>query len=221
MTRILLVEDDPMIGDAVRRGLQQEGLAVDWTPSGQEALDAFAVEPYDLMILDLGLPDISGLDVLKTLRSRGASAPVIILTAWDQVSQRILGLDSGADDYMIKPFDLDELAARVRALLRRNTGRATPTIRIGDLEVDPTKRKVVYRDREIFLSPREFALLSLLAGEPERVFSKEQLEEKIYGWDDEIASNTIEVHIHNIRKKTDTGLIRNVRGLGYILGPQR
>lgn len=219
--RILFVEDDPMIGEAVRKGLQQEGLAVDWTASGEDGLAAFAVEPYDLMVLDLGLPGISGLDVLREVRSRGSSAPVIILTAWDQVSQRILGLDSGADDYMIKPFDLDELAARVRALLRRNTGRADPTIRVGDLEVVPTTRKVLYREKEISLSPREFALLSLLAEEPGRLFSKRQLEEKIYGWGEEIASNAVEVHIHNIRRKTDSSLIRNVRGLGYMLGLER
>lgn len=218
--RVLLVEDDSMIGEAVRKGLQQEGLAVDWTLSGEDALSAFAVEPYDLIALDLGLPDIPGLEVLKKIRACGATVPVIILTAWDQVSQRIRGLDSGADDYMIKPFDLDELAARIRALLRRHAGRAQPRITLGDLTIDPANRSVTFRGDDITLSPREFAVLLLFAREPGRVFSRSQIEERVYGWDEEVSSNSVEVHIHNIRRKTSNGLIRNIRGLGYLMGNQ-
>jgi len=215
--RILLVEDDSMIGEAVLKGLQQEGLTVDWTLSGEDALLAFAVEPYELVVLDLGLPGISGLDVLNSIRAEGAAVPVIILTAWDKVSQRVLGLDSGADDYLIKPFALDELAARIRVLLRRHSGIAQSEIHIGDLTINLTTRNVSFRGKSVYFSSREYAILLLFVREPGRVFSRGQIEERIYGWNEEVASNSVEVHIHNIRRKTSKNLILNIRGLGYVL----
>ena len=215
--RLLLVEDDPMLGDAVQRVLQQVSFAVDWARDGEEAELALAAVPYDLMLLDLGLPGKNGLDILHDLRKRKVSMPVIILTARDAVSDRIAGLDSGADDYLIKPFDPDELAARIRALLRRRDGRVEPLITFGPLMLNLATHELYCHERLIKLSLREFSLISLLLERPGATVSREQLEERLYGWNEEVESNTIEVHIHNLRKKLGHNLIRTIRGIGYLM----
>lgn len=215
--RLLLVEDDAMIGASVQDGLRQDGFAVDWVRDGNAAELALANERYDLVLLDLGLPGKSGLDVLAALRKRGSVVPVLILTARDAVGDRVKGLDSGADDYLVKPFDLDELAARVRALLRRAAGRAEPEIRCGPLTLNPATREVFVRARPVALSAREFTLLEALAERPGVVLSRSQLEDRLYGWGEEIASNAVEVHVHNLRRKLGVEIIRNVRGVGYTL----
>ncbi|KAF3996355.1 response regulator [Glaciimonas immobilis] len=215
--RLLLVEDDLMVGKAVRKGLHLEGFAVDWVQDGQAAEAAVAQEDYQLMLLDLGLPKINGLAVLKSVRARGNRIPVLILTARDAVQDRVTGLDAGADDYLIKPFDLEELSARIRALLRRQSGRAAPLIEVGDLTLDPATHEVLLRGHEINLSAREFALLRAFLDRPGAVLSRAQLEEKIYGWDDSIESNAVEVHIHALRKKLGSDFIKNVRGVGYMV----
>jgi two-component system response regulator QseB len=215
--RLLLVEDDPMIGAAAREGLRQEGHAVDWVRDGAQAEAAAANGVYDLVLLDLGLPRRDGLTVLRSLRARGHDVPVLIITARDAVADRVAGLDAGADDYLVKPFDLDELAARVRAVLRRRAGRSSAVLRVGELEVDAAARRVRWKGREVALSAREYALLEALADRPGAFLSRAQLEERLYGWDEEIGSNAVEVHIHALRRKLDPALIRNVRGLGYSL----
>lgn len=215
--RLLLVEDDAMLGDGVRAGLTQDGFTVDWVQDGAAAQLAIQAEPYALVILDLGLPKLAGLDLLKQLRQSGNALPVLILTARDTVADRVKGLDSGADDYLIKPFDLDELAARIRALLRRNTGRATPQICHGDIVLDPAAHSVTLSGTPVELSTREFAVLQALLESTGRVLSREQLEQQLYGWHDEVESNAIEVHIHHLRKKLGTDLIRTVRGVGYMI----
>ena len=215
--RLLLVEDDPMIGDSVRQGLAQDGFAVDWVRDGRAAELAVLNEVYDLMLLDLGLPRKEGLDVLKGLRAKGNAIPVMILTARDAVADRVKGLDAGADDYLVKPFDLDELSARIRALLRRRSGRAEPVIQVGKLSLNPATREVTFDGEPVALSARELALLSALIDRPGAVLSREQLEEKIYGWDREVGSNTVEVHIHSLRRKLGQDFIKNVRGVGYMV----
>jgi two-component system response regulator QseB len=215
--RLLLVEDDPMLGDAVQRVLQQESFAVDWVRDGVEAELALNAVPYDLVLLDLGLPEKNGLDILRDLRKRKISMPVIILTARDAVSDRIAGLDSGADDYLVKPFDPDELAARIRALLRRRDGRVEPLITFGPLVLNPATHELFCLERPVRLSLREFSLLSILLERPGTTVSREQLEERLYGWNEEVDSNTIEVHIHNLRKKLGQDLIRTIRGVGYLV----
>lgn len=219
--RLLLVEDDPMIGESVRKGLQQDGFAVDWVRDGVSAGEAWRANPYDLMLLDLGLPRRDGLEVLRALRGAGCDLPVLILTARDAVRDRVAGLDAGADDYLVKPFDLDELAARIRALLRRRGGRADPLIRVGDLTINPATKAVRLADEPVALSPREFALLEALADRPGVVLSRAQLEERIYGWDDAVESNAVEVHIHALRRKLGADFIVNVRGVGYRLQAAR
>jgi len=206
-----------MIGAAVQQGLRDNGHAVDWVRDGREAETAAAAGNYDLVILDLGLPRRDGLSVLRTLRAKGADVPVLIVTARDAVTDRVAGLDAGADDYLVKPFDLDELAARVRAVMRRRAGRSQSILRAGELEIDTGAKRVRFRGRDVALSAREYALLEALADRPGRVMSRAQLEERLYGWDEEIASNAVEVHIHALRRKLDPALIRNVRGLGYSL----
>jgi len=206
-----------MIGAAVQQGLRDEGHAVDWVRDGRDAEAAAAAGNYDLVILDLGLPRRDGLSVLRTLRAKGSDVPVLIVTARDAVTDRVAGLDAGADDYLVKPFDLDELAARVRAVMRRRAGRSQSILRAGALEIDTAEKRVRFRGREVALSAREYALLEALADRPGRVMSRSQLEERLYGWDEEIASNAVEVHIHALRRKLDPALIRNVRGLGYSL----
>ncbi len=215
--RLLLVEDDAMIGASVQDGLRQDGFAVDWVRDGNAAELALANERYDLVLLDLGLPGKSGLDVLAALRKRGSVVPVLILTARDAVGDRVKGLDSGADDYLVKPFDLDELAARVRALLRRQAGRAEPVIRHGELALNPATHEATLRGAALTLTAREFALLEALLERPGAILSKAQLEERLYGWNEEVESNTVEVYVHSLRKKLGADFIRNVRGVGYMI----
>jgi two-component system response regulator QseB len=218
--RLLLVEDDSMIGEAARQGLRHEGHTVDWVRDGVEADASVASAPYDLVLLDLGLPKRDGLAILKGWRVRGENVPVLIITARDAVADRIAGLDAGADDYLVKPFDLDELSARVRAVARRRAGRADATVRIGELEIDTSARRVRWKGKEATLSAREYALLEALANRPGAFLTRAQLEERLYGWDEEIASNAVEVHIHALRRKLDANVIRNVRGMGYTLAKE-
>jgi len=218
--RVLLVEDDPMIGESVAEGLKSEGYAVDWVRDGKEAELSIAATPYSLVLLDLGLPRRDGIEVLKGLRERRVDVPVLVITARDTVSDRIKGLDAGADDYLVKPFDLDELSARVRALVRRAAGRAEPVIERGPLVINPATREVTWQGAVVALSAREYALLAALAERPGLVLSRAQLEEKLYGWNEAVGSNAVEVHIHNVRKKLGDGVINNVRGLGYTLASE-
>lgn len=215
--RVLLVEDDPMIAEGVRKALRADGWAVDWVQDGAAAILAADGEPYDLMLLDLGLPQRDGLDVLKTVRAKKHALPVLIVTARDAVADRVKGLDAGADDYLVKPFDLDELGARMRALVRRQAGRTETVIRHRGLTLDPAAREVTLDGVPVALSAREYGLLEALLARPGAVLSKSQLEEKIYGWGEEIGSNTVEVYIHSLRKKLGAELIRTVRGLGYMM----
>ncbi len=215
--RILLIEDDPMIGKAVRQGLMRAGFAVDWATDGREAELSLASGVYDLAILDLGLPRRDGMEVLALLRERGSQMPVLIASARDTVRDRIAGLEAGADDYVLKPFDLDELVARVRALLRRHAGSGSPLLRAGPLLLDPVRRTVTRDGAPVELSPREFAVLEALMQRPGAVLSRERLEDSVYGWGAEVGSNAIEVHLHHLRRKLGADLIRNVRGVGYRL----
>ena len=219
--RLLLVEDDAMIGESVRLGLRRDGFTVDWVQDGRAAelalANVAAGAVYDLLLLDLGLPRKEGLEVLKTLRRNGNRMPVLILTARDSVADRVKGLDAGADDYLVKPFDLDELSARIRALLRRQSGRAEPVIQFAGLTLDPATREVTFQGRSLALSAREFALLREFLDRPGAVLSREQLEEKLYGWDEEVESNTVEVYIHSLRKKLGQDFIKNIRGVGYMV----
>lgn len=215
--RLLLVEDDKLLGKGIHAGLRQAGYAVDWVMDGDAADAAVAHEPYDLMILDLGLPRRSGLDVLDHVRESGKDLPVLILTARDSVNDKIIGLDRGADDYMIKPFDLDELGARIRALLRRQGGRRSPLLVHGDIELDPAGHSVTKGGVVVDVPPREFAILHTLLENAGRVMSRSRLEESLYSWKDEVDSNAVEVHIHHLRKKFGADLIRTIRGVGYIV----
>jgi two-component system response regulator QseB len=213
--RILLAEDDPMIGTGLCQGLRQDGFAVDWVHDGRAAELALAENVHDLLLLDLGLPRKEGLDVLATMRRRGDARPVLIITARDAVADRVAGLDAGADDYLVKPFELDELAARIRALHRRGTGRASAVIAYGGIELDPATREVRVNGDPVALSAREFALIEALLARPGATLSRAQLEEKLYGWDEPVESNAVEVHIHSLRKKLGADTIRNVRGVGW------
>lgn len=218
--RLLLVEDDRMVGEAVCRGLRQDGFSVDWTQDGRAAEAALAAERYDCVLLDLGLPNKDGIQVLRGLRARKNDVPVVVVTARDAVNERIAGLDTGADDYVVKPFDLDELAARVRAVVRRREGRAQSEIRHGELALNTATHEARYRDQPLALSPREFAVLQALAARPGAILSRLQLEERIYGWGEEIESNAVEVFVHSLRKKLGAEFIRTVRGVGYMLAKQ-
>ena len=213
--RVLVVEDDPMIGRAVVAGLHQQGYAVDWVRDGAEAELALGHAVYDVALLDLGLPRRDGLEVLKGVRRAKNDLPILIITARDAVADRIAGLDSGADDYLVKPFDLDELLARTRAVIRRHGGRSQSEIAYGALTLDPARRRVLFQGAEVELSPREFAVLEALLKEPGAVVSRERLEDAVYGWGEEVGSNSIEVHVHHLRRKLAPQLIRNVRGVGY------
>jgi two-component system, OmpR family, response regulator len=218
--RVLLVEDDAMIGESIRKGLRHEGYVVDWVQDGRAAELAVESEPYALVLLDLGLPRKDGFAVLTSLRSRKDRVPVLILTARDAVADRVKGLDTGADDYLVKPFDLDELAARMRAVLRRNAGRAEPVITHGALTLNPVTHEVLHRGQPVPVSAREFALLQALLERPGAALSRAQLEERLYGWGEEVASNSVEVHIHNLRKKLGESAIRTVRGFGYSIASE-
>ena len=213
--RILLIEDDAMIGKAIRQGLSQSGFTVDWVSDGRAAELSLANGVYDLAILDLGLPKKDGMAILTTLRSLGNSMPVLIASARDTVRDRIAGLEAGADDYVLKPFDLNELIARVRALLRRQTGSATTVLRLGDLSLDPVRKVVTLGARVVNVSARELAILEALMRRPGAVLSRAKLEDSVYGWGEEVGSNAIEVHLHNLRRKLGSQRIRNVRGVGY------
>jgi two-component system response regulator QseB len=215
--RLLLIEDDAMIGESVRKGLRQDGFSVDWLQDGRAGERALDNAVHDLLLLDLGLPGKEGLAILKTLRGKGNTIPVLILTARDAVPDRVAGLNAGADDYLIKPFDLEELSARIHALLRRQSGRADSVIRHGALTLNPATHEAHLDNQALSLPAREFALLEALLERPGVVLSVPQLEEKIYGWDDEVGSNTIEVYIHSLRKKLGADFIRNVRGVGYMI----
>lgn len=213
--RILLIEDDAMIGKAVRQGLTQSGFAVDWVTDGRAADLSLANGVYDLAILDLGLPKKDGMAVLATLRGMGNSMPILIASARDTVRDRIAGLEAGADDYVLKPFDLDELVARVRALLRRHAGSGSPQMSFGSLVLDPVRKLVTRNGVPVDLSAKEFAVLEVLMQRPGAVLSREKLEESVYGWGGEVGSNAIEVHLHHLRKKLGAESIKNVRGVGY------
>lgn len=217
--RVLLVEDDTLIGDAVRAGLARDGYTADWVQDGNAAQDALRREEFGLVVLDIGLPLRSGLQVLRGLRRAGSAVPVLILTARDALEDRVTGLDAGADDYLIKPFDLPELLARLRALRRRRAGRPDSAIVHGALVLDPATHTVSLRGEPVALSRREFALLTSLLENRGRVLSKDRLEDSLYGWDGEVGSNALEVHIHHLRRKLGSTLIRTVRGVGYTIAP--
>ena len=218
--RLLLVEDDAMIGEAVLEALRADHYAVDWVRDGVMADTALRSEPYDLVLLDLGLPGRSGIDVLRALRARRGTAPVLIATARDDIGSRIAALDAGADDYVIKPFDIDEVLARIRALLRRSAGRAEPVFSHMGVTLNPATREATVRGAPVSLSAREWAVLEPMLQRPGAVFSRTQLEQKLYGWKDEISSNAVEVYVHGLRKKLGSELIQTVRGLGYLVPRQ-
>lgn len=215
--RILLVEDDAMIGETVLDLLRAEGYAVDWVKTGPMADTALHDETYDLMLLDLGLPGHDGLEVLRRLRARQQLLPVLVATARDGVADRVAGLDAGADDYVLKPYDMDELLARIRALLRRSQGRAEPVYSHKGVTIHPATREVTVNGQPVLLSAREWAVLEPLIARPGMILSRAQLEEKLYGWKDDISSNAVEVYVHGLRKKLGADMIQTVRGLGYLL----
>lgn len=215
--RLLLVEDDPMIGEAVQDLLRAEGYAVDWVRDGDAADTALRANAYDLVMLDLGLPKRDGIAVLRDLRTRKDRTPVLVATARDAVAQRIEGLDAGADDYVLKPYDLDELLARIRALLRRAAGRAEPVYEHKGVSINPSTREASVNGIPVVLSGREWAVLEPLLARPGLVLSRQQLEDKLYGWGDEVSSNAVEVYIHGLRKKLGADIILNVRGVGYLV----
>jgi two-component system response regulator QseB len=215
--RLLLVEDDAMIGQSVHKGLKRFGWSVDWVRDGRAAELALQNEAYDCVLLDLGLPRKDGLEVLRGQRSKGNDIPVLVITARDAIENRVEGLDVGADDYLVKPFNMEELAARIRALMRRRAGRASPVIALGELRLNPATREVTLAGSPLALSARELALLSALVERPGAVLSRAQLEEKLYGWGEEVESNTVEVYIHSLRKKLGADFIKTVRGVGYMV----
>ena len=218
--RLLLVEDDVMIGETLLQVLRVERYAVDWVRDGTMADLALRSEDYDLVLLDLGLPRRDGLDVLRALRSRRSTVPVLVATARDGVSDRIAGLDAGADDYVVKPFDTDELLARIRALLRRSAGRAEPIFEHKGVSLNPATHEATLHGQPVSLSAREWAVLEPLLARPGVLLSRAQLEEKLFSWKDDISSNAVEVYIHGVRKKLGNDLIQTVRGLGYLVPKQ-
>lgn len=215
--RVLLVEDDELLGEGLREGLKRDGYTVDWVKDGAFAEQALKSESFDLVVLDIGLPKVSGFEVLSRFRDRGGRAPVMILTARESRDDKIRGLDSGADDYLTKPFDLDELFARLRALQRRVNGREAPTLVHGDIVLDPAAHTVTLKGENVNLSRRELALFQALLEQAGRVLSREYLTQTLYGWGEEVDSNTLEVHVHNLRKRFGQALIRTVRGIGYTI----
>lgn len=214
---ILLAEDDPLLGDGLRAGLRQLGFQVDWVQSGDAAERELRAQDYAAAVLDLGLPRRDGMDVLAAVRAAGLATPVLVLTARDAVPDRIRGLDAGADDYVVKPVDLHELAARLRALVRRAHGQPRDRLRAGDVELDPAARTVRKGDAAVALSTREFDLLHALMLNANRVLTREQLEQHLYSWGQEVESNAVEVHVHNLRRKLGNALIQTIRGVGYVL----
>jgi DNA-binding response OmpR family regulator len=215
--KVLLVEDDIMIGENIQIALEGEGLSTDWVKDGRDAEKALAANAYEAMLLDLGLPRMDGIDVLRNLRARGDRLPVMVITARDTVAERVQGLNSGADDYLIKPFDLEELIARLNALIRRAKGGAEPVYRRGNVIVNIATRQVLAADKQVMLSSREWAVLEALVTRPGAILSRAQLEERLYGWTGDVESNAVEVYIHGLRKKLGTQFIVNVRGLGYMV----
>ncbi len=215
--RLLLVEDDPMIGEAVLDALRGAHYAVDWVRDGMMAETALSTQAYDLVLLDLGLPQRNGLDVLRTLRARGSTVPVLVATARDAVGDRIAGLDAGADDYVVKPYDIDELQARIRALLRRGAGQAGPAYTHNGVSLTPATREATVHGTPVTLTAREWAVLEPMLARPGVVFSRSQLEEKLFSWKDDVSSNAVEVYVHGVRKKLGAELIQTVRGLGYLV----
>ena len=218
--RILVVEDDPLLGDGIQAGLAQAGFGVDWVKDGVAGEVALRTTSHAAVVLDLGLPRLAGLELLRRMRAGGNKTPVLILTARDAIDDRIKGLDSGADDYVVKPFDLHELAARLRALIRRSAGEAAPRLRVGEIELDPAARRVEFKGKTVELPAREYALLHTLMLGAGRVLTREQLTEKLYAWGEEVESNAIDVHIHHLRRKLASGVIRTVRGVGYLMPRQ-
>ena len=218
--RLLLVEDDKALGEGLRLGLRQEGYTVDWLEDGASALHALLSEDFDLLVLDLGLPRMSGLQVLRELRRSGSALPVLILTARDATEDRIAGLDAGADDYLTKPFDLQELMARLRAIIRRASGGASPTLAHGDVVLDPAAKRVTHKGEPVLLSAREYALLYDMLRHKNEIRSRAQLEDSLYAWGEETGSNTVEVYVHHLRKKFGSAFIQTIRGLGYQLGEE-
>jgi DNA-binding response OmpR family regulator len=216
--RVLLVEDDRMIGESIRAALKQDGSAVDWVRDGRSAESTLATEQFDLVLLDLGLPQRDGLEILRAMRLRHDQTPVIVLTARDALPDRVAGLDAGADDYLVKPFELEELAARIRAVTRRKAGRAEPAIEVGDVRLDPSMRQVTRGGEPVVLSAREYAVLEALMSRPGAILSRAQLEDRLYGWGDAIESNAVSVYVHQLRRKLGSDFIRNVRGVGYYVG---
>ena len=215
--RILVAEDDPLLGDALQAGLRQRGFDVDWVNDGVAAELALRGAPFAAVVLDLGLPRRDGLTLLRNERAKGSRTPVLVLTARDAIDDRVRGFDTGADDYVVKPVDLDELAARLRALIRRSRGEPAPVLAIGALRLDPAARTVSFRAQPVELQAREFNLLHELMSNAGRVLTREQLAERLYAWGDEVESNAVEVHVHHLRRKLDPALIRTVRGVGYVM----
>jgi two-component system, OmpR family, response regulator QseB len=215
--RVLLVEDDAMIAEGLQGALRQNGMAVDWMRDGIGAAAALRSAAFDVVLLDLGLPKRDGIDVLRELRRRGDATPVIILTARDEIQHRIAGLDAGADDYIVKPFDLDEVTARMRSVMRRAAGRGDSTIRYGELTLDTAGRTVSRNGAVVALSGHEYAVLEALLQRPGAVLSRAQLEDRLYGWDEAIGSNAIEVYVHGLRRKLGSEVIRTLRGVGYYM----
>ena len=215
--RILIVEDDPLLGDALKAGMEQRGFEPDWVKDGVAAEMALRTGSFAAVVLDLGLPRLDGLQLLRRERTKGNRVPVLVLTARDAIDDRVKGFDTGADDYVVKPVDLDELAARLRALVRRSRGEPAPVLQISGLRLDPAARTVTYEGRSIELQAREFNLLQELMLNAGRVLSREQLEERLYPWGEEVESNAVEVHVHHLRRKLAPSLIRTVRGVGYVL----
>ncbi|MEX3760547.1 response regulator [Paraburkholderia phenoliruptrix] len=215
--RILLVEDDPLLGDGIRAGLRQQGFQVDWVQDGEAAQRELRAQPYAATVLDLGLPRMDGIDVLRSVRRVGVDFPILVLTARDAVPDRVRGLDMGADDYVVKPVDLQELGARLRALVRRAHGRPRERLEAHDVVLDPASRMVYRAGVPVTLSSREFELLHVLMLNAGRVLSREQIEQHLYSWGQEVESNAVEVHVHRLRSKLGSDVIRTVRGIGYVL----
>ncbi len=215
--KILLIEDDKMIAESLLHALKQGGYVVDWASDGEMGEESLKTASYDLVLLDIGLPKRTGLEILKSLRSRKEKVPVLVLTARDRVADRVAGLDLGADDYLVKPFALEELEARIRVLLRRNSGHAEAILRSGDIGLNTVTKELEYDGKLLILSAREYALMFALMQSPGKVLSRAELEERLYGWNEEVSSNAVEVQIHNLRKKLGTDLIRNIRGIGYMV----